>query len=82
MNYQAAISKAVRQAKSSGGYFYVFREEDGYEVGTENDAETYYFGERPVAVATPEGDVDTDPEMIGAGCNEPCDGPSDADPGL
>jgi hypothetical protein len=55
MRYEQAIKTAISRAKRRGEEMFVIYEDGEYEVADNYDLETWYLGQDPIGVATPEG---------------------------
>ena len=56
MTLTTAMQKARQLAIKKNTETFVYHDEDGYEIGTEADADTYFYGQNPVAGFWPDGD--------------------------
>ena len=54
-----ATPAATRRARRTKSYQHVFRDEDGYEIGSDYDAETWFQGQSPVSTIAPDGTLES-----------------------
>ena len=61
MNIQQAIKRAKHNAKKSGDWVYVVKEEcddpDSYDIASEYDLDTFYLGTNPRYAVGPDGEI-------------------------
>jgi hypothetical protein len=56
--YEAAINHAAKIAAKHDQEIYIFDDfPDGYQIGTDEDSETFFFGQDSLATVTPEGEI-------------------------